>query len=135
MKRLRPMHNGFFTMESLVGLLILGVILSWIITFVLKSGTLVEDDRHQDIAKSHAEFVLSQIRNAPIETLPNDIRQGVWNYPNAPTITALGLMALPGESIITESAVDGALKVKVIVRWVDRHGEAQEETVRMVIGE
>ena len=121
-------------MEALLGLLILGFVLSWVITFVMKSSSVQDSSRNEDLAQVHAEFVLSDLQNAPFNTLADGIRQGVWNYPNMPTVTAAGLTALPGESIMTQCSGAGTLNVTVTVRWQDRNGEAKEKIAQTMIG-
>lgn len=126
--------RAFFSMESLLGLLVLTVTVSWIIVIVMKSASVQESMRYEDIALSQAEYVLSNIQKAPFETIAHDIHKGVWNYPNGPAIAAAGLMVLPGEYILTECSGEGALDVKVTVHWRDISGEERERAAQATIG-
>ena len=131
---MQPNKKGFFSMEAILGFLILVVIVSWDITFVMKSASFQDARRNEDLAKSHIEFVLSQLRNAPFSTLADDIHHGVWNYTNVPAIIAAGLAPLPSEFITTECSGSGPLNITVTLRWQNRSGQAKEEVASMTIG-
>ena len=120
-------------MEVVIGVLILAVILSWMITLISKSATMQNVGQQEDLAQAHAEFVLSQLQKAPFNTLAGEIQKGTWNYPNAPSITAAGLMALPKESIMTECTGTSTLQVTVTVRWQSHDGLLKEKTARLMM--
>ncbi len=135
MRHLLPSNKkAFFSMEALLGLLVVVVTVSWIIVIVWKSASVQESARYEDVALGHAEFILSNIQKAPLETLAHDIQKGIWNYPNGPAIAAAGLLVLPGEYIITECEGEGALRVTVTVRWRDISGEMREKAAEATFG-
>ena len=127
--------RAFFTLEALLGMLMLVLALSWVITVVMKTQVLKDAIRQQDVAKVHAEYVVSGLQGTPEASLLEEIRDGLWNYPNAPSIAAVGMIPLPGESIITEFITEGVTKVVVTVRWFNRHGEVRTETTEMMLGQ
>jgi hypothetical protein len=53
---MQPNKKGFFSMEAILGFLILVVIISWEITFVMKSASFQDARRNEGIAKTHYEF-------------------------------------------------------------------------------
>jgi hypothetical protein len=133
-QRLKINRKAFFSMEAIIGFLFLFVILSWVIIFVSKSATVNTTSQQVDLAQSHAEYVLSQLQKAPIATLAQEIQKGTWNYPNMPSISAEGMVALPNESIMTESVGSTKLQVTVTVRWQSHDGQLREKKVNMMIG-
>lgn len=126
---------AFFTLEAMLGMLMLVFALSWVITVVMNTQVLQDAIRQQDVAMVHARYVVSGLQGVPEPSLVEEIRDGLWNYPNAPSIAAVGMIPLPGESIITEFVSGGEPKVVVTVRWFNRHDEVRTETTEMMLGQ
>lgn len=126
--------RAFFSLEALLGILMLTLALSWVITAVMKAGVVHDTILQNDVAHAHAEFIISGLQKAPPAAIVDDIREGHWNYPNPPSIAAVGMIPLPGESIITQVATEGTPQVTVTVRWLDQNGETKTKIAEMTIG-
>ncbi len=133
-KGIRNNKRAFFTLEALLGILMLVLALSWVITVIMKTQVLQDAIRQEDVAQAHAQFILSSIQESTSSALIEDIRDGNWNYPNAPSIAAVGMIPLPGESIMTEVASEEPPNVMFTVRWINQHGETKTKIVEMTLG-
>lgn len=132
--RIRKSQQAFFTLEALLGMLMLVLALSWVITVIMKTQVVQDAIRREDVARTHAEFILSGLQNSAPATLIEDIRDGHWNYPSAPSIAAVGMIPLPGESIMTEITSEGVPKAVITVRWFNQYGEIKTKIVEMMLG-
>lgn len=119
-------------MEAIIGLLVLSVIVSWMIIFVSKSAIVYNASQQDDLAQAHAEYVLSQIKLAPFDTLAEEIVKGSWNFPNMPSISASGMVSMPNESIMTEISETTPLQVTVTVRWQSHDGQQRQKRSQLM---
>lgn len=126
--------RAFFSLEALLGILMLVLAFSWVVTAVMKAQIVHDAILQDDVAHAHAEFIISGLQKSTPATLVDDIRDGYWNYPNAPSIAAVGMIPLPGESIITQVLTEGSPQVTVTVRWLNQNGETKTKIAEMTIG-
>lgn len=134
-KRIKRNKQAFFTLEAMLGMLMLVLALSWVITVIMKTQVIQDAIRQEDVAQAHAELILSSLQISQPATLVEEIRDGHWNYPNAPSLSAVGIFPLHGESIMTEVASEGAPKVVITVRWINEHGETKTKLIEKMLGE
>ncbi len=133
--RINRNKQAFFTLEALLGILMLVLALSWVITVIMKTQVVQDDIRLEDVARAHAEFIVSELQRSTPATLVENIRDGHWNYPNMPSIAAVGMIPLPGESIITEIVSEGTPRVVITVSWLNQQGETKTKVVEMMLGQ
>lgn len=130
MNELMRNKKAFFSMEAIICFLVLWVLFSWIVVLASKAANVHQSLQNEALADVHAEYIFKQIKNAPREKLAVEIQRGNWNFPNAPAVLALGLGALPNETIKTES--EGA-HIQVTVRWQNRDGQYKDKQFRMAL--
>lgn len=120
-------------MEAVVGLLVLVVLLSWIIVLVSRMAIVHEGKHNLALAQVHAEHVINQLKSKPWEQIVYEISRGDWNFPGKPAVMAMGLGALPNESVMTEIHGENPRGIKVAVRWLDVDGQFKEEAKEIKI--
>lgn len=121
-------------MEAMLSILVLTVIISWIIILLSQTATVQSFNQNEQLARSHAQYVIGKLKKVPSQAVVEEIRHGNWNFPNSPAIMAEGLVSLPNESIIVFYENETGLQVKVVVRWQNPDGQYKETSANFRVG-
>ncbi|MFA5410332.1 MAG: hypothetical protein WC321_00505 [Candidatus Omnitrophota bacterium] len=99
-------------LASVIGLL--GV--TGILAFSSNQAFLNISNRNLLIATNHADYLLKNLKQLPLDTVLSEVRQGAWNW-SPKDLVAKGIIPLAGESIETQVNGTNPIRVTVITRW------------------
>lgn len=106
--------TGFTLIELLLASLIMAFVFIALLSVFLTCILLNESNRNLNVAITHAEHALEDIKNSDYYT----VQSTVWN---AATIAAKGLTALRNETINITVVTGTQIKnIRVVVNWNDR---------------
>lgn len=112
--------RGFTLSELLIALTILAVVLTGSLAVFINCILMNEATRNLNIAISHAEFVMEDIKNTIFTNIVTKIDNKYWDW-NSATIAFYGLTPLSNESINTSRGTNTSLlNISVRVDWKDR---------------
>lgn len=118
-------RKAFSLSELILGIAILGFVLSSLLSLFVHCYFLNESSRNLNIATSHASSVLEYIRSQPFWGLEERINNGEYNYDTA-EISSLFNYTLNNESITTSVIQTGnPLGIRVRVSWLERINRAR----------
>lgn len=99
-------------LASVIGLL--GI--TGILVFSNNQAFLNASNRNLLIATNHADYLLKNLKQFPLDAVVSEVKQGAWNWgPN--DLVARGIIPLAGESIETRVNGTNPIRVIVITRW------------------
>ncbi len=129
---LSKLRKAFTLPEILLAAMILGFCVSVILISYINSLNLNDSSRNLTIASSHAEFILEEIRNQPLDDVRRQIEAGEWFF-NERRIAEKMLQPLKNELIRVEGSVEDPLKIKVTVTWKDKNSRERDYALKTII--
>lgn len=114
-------QKGLTLPELLMAALILAYALCGLVALFVNCSNLNEANRNTNIAVSHAQYIMSEIRDTPFASMKTLIDNGNWDW-NTTSIINNGLTPLRNEAIDAQATGTRPLQVTVVVSWQDRIG-------------
>ncbi len=120
-------ERGFTLAELLLGIAILVIPVTAILSLFISCLTISENNRNLVTAVSHAQFAIEELKN----TSYANIVSAAWNSSD---ISSRGLNALNGETIVI-AAGGNPRNIQVTVNWQDRGMRPRNVTLSTKIAE
>jgi prepilin-type N-terminal cleavage/methylation domain-containing protein len=127
--------KGFTLPELLLSTAILVFCLSSVLATFIQSSILTGLARNIAKAKTHAEYVMENIRAETFTNIPQSNAMTTWSAwsLNSDQINTLGLTALNGETVVTTVSGTNPVDVIVTVTWTDTGGRSMSHAIRTLV--